>query len=1114
MRLQMWRRTRPARPPATVRPPARRTPSTPSRRGSPGRQPPAGAARRPAAAATLPARRPRRRRGAAMRCVLTARCHRAPGERPLPAAKDSWRMGTAQSKLSKHSKVSKRSRVTAVTRRTSFGERAKVNLSSRVFRDCLGLLLWHLRWPLVGCFLPLCLILGGLAVWRMSTAGAGLPVFSNETNAGRQEWILDGLFGTYDTAVLGEAMASFPSTATIKETCPGVSDDGCTTCSGHGRCSWDGGQYACSCDAGWFGMSCALGAEAYQVSFVTPDLSHVVVLSGPAMTAAMAAVSDLVVSNDGATPASWQLQLGDWVGGSDWVALSDLSGDFSLQAGGPRSIATLTAAFDLTGKPAGWRGAATARLVGTNSPEPASIELRAAVAQSLSLSNISLTGGGETWALADFDPDVAVYDVLLGYERASVRVVPFFFEAASAEVRAGGRRLSASGGEGGEALRSGESSAPVELEVQAPVAVTVTAVLLGASNTYTLNLIRQAATAPEPPRLLRAVAAGQRLAVTWAPPAYDGGKEVTAYEVVAVASGGAAALTASVACQPAGCYALSGYDESSRACCEHELEGLADGESYTVSVMAVNDVGTSGGSSPEMCADPSCFPWLPVMAGGGAPAIGSQPTATVVADGKVEVSVAPESVDNGGAVPLWFVCTPSPGAALGSASSEPGAISISELPVTQAFSFSCTVTNAGGEVSAASPSTPEIMPTLITGTTTTITTLTSITTVSTLTQIAVSGSLDLELSDDIDPDDEEAFNAAMAQAIANMLGVPVSTVQITSAGRRLSQQDLGARTVQFTVSGTTRDDLNEQISGLSASDMDSQVNAALSQEGVGSTAQVESFGVDAAPTAAPAPAPTADPTPLAPTAAPTPAPTHEPTTKTSTSVTESTTTFWSETTVTVSTQTYSGDQPPSAPSVVAAVSGPGEINVSVTASPGNKWPISRFICNVSLQGTAVQTEEVANDDGRADIVFSSLDEGSSYQFSCIATNDVGASVPSEKISVTAIGVPAPPVVTSVAVTGVGELTLHLSLSSTSAAPVESARCRATMDEELQGAAPEGGRAVTVAGLTPGAAYRFECSAANGAGSSAFGAASTSATAVGAPLAPAVVCLTPGAGLVQ
>ena len=98
---------------------------------------------------------------------------------------------------------------------------------------------------------------------------------------------------------------------------------------------------------------------------------------------------------------------------------------------------------------------------------------------------------------------------------------------------------------------------------------------------------------PGPPMNVVGLAGDSEVAVTWLPPANDGGSPITGYTATATPNGATCATTSSLTCV---------------------VPGLTNGTAYTFVVTATNALGTGSASAPSLPVTPNASP-----AGGGGP---------------------------------------------------------------------------------------------------------------------------------------------------------------------------------------------------------------------------------------------------------------------------------------------------------------------------------------------------------------------------------------------------------------------------------------------------------------------------------------------------------------
>jgi len=208
--------------------------------------------------------------------------------------------------------------------------------------------------------------------------------------------------------------------------------------------------------------------------------------------------------------------------------------------------------------------------------------------------------------------------------------------------------------------------------------------LNGATYTVTVSAVNEAGTspaggsasatpaaAPGAPGAVTVDRGDGRLHVTWQPPAADGGKPVLSYTVNWSApdgSTGSADTTATT----------------------HTFDGLANGTTYTVTVVATNEIGTSAGSQPAS-GTPAHIPGAPVA------------VRTVREDSRIVVSWDPPASDGGLRVTGYTLLWVAPDGTTGSAETTATSHTIDGLSNGTTYGITVSATNEIGTSITADP---------------------------------------------------------------------------------------------------------------------------------------------------------------------------------------------------------------------------------------------------------------------------------------------------------------------------------------------------------------------------------------------------------------------------
>ena len=179
------------------------------------------------------------------------------------------------------------------------------------------------------------------------------------------------------------------------------------------------------------------------------------------------------------------------------------------------------------------------------------------------------------------------------------------------------------------------------------------------------------ATTPGPPTGATAAAGNGQAAVSFSPPASDGGSAIGSYTVTSNPGG----FTASGPSSPI------------------TVTGLTNGTAYTFTVHATNGVGSGPESAPSNAVTPTA----------PAPTKPAAPTATTATagNGQASVSFSPPASDGGSPITSYTV-TSTPGGLTASGPSSP--ITVSGLTNGTAYTFTVHATNAVGSGPESAPS--------------------------------------------------------------------------------------------------------------------------------------------------------------------------------------------------------------------------------------------------------------------------------------------------------------------------------------------------------------------------------------------------------------------------
>ena len=216
------------------------------------------------------------------------------------------------------------------------------------------------------------------------------------------------------------------------------------------------------------------------------------------------------------------------------------------------------------------------------------------------------------------------------------------------------------------------------------IGYTMQNLLNGATYTVTVSAVNEAgaspaggsasatpAAAPGPPAAVTVDRGDGRIDVTWQPPAADGGKPVLIYMVTRSAPDG-----------------TTGSAETTATA--HTFDGLANGTTYTVTVTATNEVGTSAASQPAS-GTPAHIPGAPVA------------VRTVREDSRILVSWEPPAGDGGLRVTGYTLLWVAPDGSTNSADTTATSHTIDGLTNGTTYGITVSATNEVGTSVTADP---------------------------------------------------------------------------------------------------------------------------------------------------------------------------------------------------------------------------------------------------------------------------------------------------------------------------------------------------------------------------------------------------------------------------
>ncbi|MCY3806594.1 MAG: fibronectin type III domain-containing protein [bacterium] len=204
-----------------------------------------------------------------------------------------------------------------------------------------------------------------------------------------------------------------------------------------------------------------------------------------------------------------------------------------------------------------------------------------------------------------------------------------------------------------------------------PYTVAVTATNGAGTSSRSEPASHRPGTPPGAPRDVTAVQGDGRVEASWRPPAHDGGLGVTSYTIAWASSTGA-----------------TGTIETADV--RHTLRNLLNGATYTITVTAANEAGTSPTSGPAS-ASPAAPP--------GAPA----PVTVDRGDGRVDLTWQPPESDGGRPVLSYTVAWTAPDGTTGSAQTDATSHTFEGLVNGTAYTFTVSADNEVGASPASEP---------------------------------------------------------------------------------------------------------------------------------------------------------------------------------------------------------------------------------------------------------------------------------------------------------------------------------------------------------------------------------------------------------------------------
>jgi len=545
---------------------------------------------------------------------------------------------------------------------------------------------------------------------------------------------------------------------------------------------------------------------------------------------------------------------------------------------------------------------------------------------------------------------------------------------------------------------------------------------------------------PDAPTAVAAIVGNGQADISFTAPA-NNGSAITGYTVTSAPGG----LTATSAGSPI------------------TMNGLINGTAYTFTVRATNAVGTG----------PASFASQPVIPQG----LPGTPTNVIATGGNSQAQISFAAASNGSPITSYTV-TSAPGGLTTTGTASP--LTVNGLTNGTAYTFTVTATNAVG-TSPASTASAAVTPTGVPNAPTAV--------------AAVAGNAQAQVS----------FTSPAAN------GSPITSYTVTStpggltatgAASPLTVNGLTNGTAYtFTVTATNAVGTSPASTASAAVTPTGVPNAPTVVAAIAGNAQAQVSFTAPAANGSPITGYTVTSTPggLTSTGGASPLTVNGLTNGTAYTFTVTATNAVGTGPASTASAAVTPTGVPNAPTVVAAIAGNAQAQVSFTSPAANGSPITSYTVT-STPGGLTATGAASP------LTVNGLTNGTAYTFTVTATNAVGTSPASTAFaSVTPTGVPNAPTAVA-AVVGNAQAQVSFTAPATNGSPITSYTVTSTPGglTSTGGASP-----LTVNGLTNGTAYTFTVTATNAVGTGPASTASAAVTPTGVPNAPTTVTAVAG-----